>query len=626
MSKTSTKFLISLLILLCILQAGLIFFAANKETEIPQNKILHKTEPAAEYSSESELKTETPLPVHYSYFSKKEFYDEAYDETLNQIVAADEKVYGGIIPHHLIVKDKIAAFFSGIEKYDYENIILIGPNHFSAGKSNIILSQARWETPYGTLEPNFDLINKLSAGSNIEESPFASEHSISGLVGFIKKSFPNAKFTPIILKSWASEKDCETLAKSIFENVNKEKTLVVATVDFSHYMPSAVADFHDLKSNAVIENFDYEKIFDLEIDSPPSIFTLLKYLELQNAQRSKLIFSTNSGKLTGQTDEPATSHNFFYFSNGEPKESSILNFLFFGDMMLDRSVGTRIQENGLDYLFEKLAGEENRFFQGIDLVGCNLEGAVTNDGTHYAPQMAYDFAFHPDLINRLKKYNFNFFTTANNHLTDQGKQGVNETMENLDEMDFYHSGCVDGGIDDCSSKVVEISGKKIGMAGFSTVYTTLNKEKLKTEIKNLADSTDLVIVNIHWGVEYTNHFNKTQQDLAHILIDAGADIIIGHHPHVVQGIEIYKNKPIFYSLGNFIFDQYFSKETQEGFAVGINIENEKISMFLYPFKSNLSQPDLMSGNEKEKFLKDLADWSEVGEEYIEEIKKGEMEL
>ncbi|MFH1564882.1 MAG: CapA family protein [bacterium] len=303
-----------------------------------------------------------------------------------------------------------------------------------------------------------------------------------------------------------------------------------------------------------------------------------------------------------------------------------IKFLFFGDMMLDRTVGIKIKENGLDYLFEKLAGEDNKFFQGNDLVGCNLEGAVTNNGAHYAPQMAYDFAFNPDLIDQLKKYNFNFFNTANNHLSDQGRQGVEEMIKNLDDMNFYHSGCVDGGIDDCSSTVVEISGKKIGMAGFSAVYTKLNTEKLKTKIKNLADSTDLVVVNIHWGIEYANKFNKTQQDLAHTLIDSGADIIIGHHPHVTQGIEIYKNKPIFYSLGNFIFDQYFSKETQESLAIGINIEDEKTSIFIYPLKSKLSQAELMGGEEKEKFLKNLVDWSEVDEGYAEEIRRGEMKL
>ncbi|MFH1187672.1 MAG: CapA family protein [bacterium] len=303
-----------------------------------------------------------------------------------------------------------------------------------------------------------------------------------------------------------------------------------------------------------------------------------------------------------------------------------IKFLFFGDMMLDRNVGKQIKDKGLDYLFEKLAGQENNFFQGIDLIGCNLEGAVTNNGAHYAPQMAYDFAFNPDLINQLKKYNFNFFNTANNHLSDQGKKGVGETEKNLDEMNFNHSGSVDGTIDDCSSTIVDISGKKIGMAGFSAVYTKLDKEKLKTKIKDLADSTDLVIVNIHWGIEYANKFNKTQQDLAHTLIDSGADIIIGHHPHVTQGIEIYNNKPIFYSLGNFIFDQYFSKETQESFAVGINIEDEKTSIFIYPLKSKLSQTELMEGKEREEFLKNLVDWSEVDEEYAEEIKSGRIEL
>lgn len=163
-------------------------------------------------------------------------------------------------------------------------------------------------------------------------------------------------------------------------------------------------------------------------------------------QAGFLIFIISEGTETA--DQPSNLHlpssddNYSYQAaeNQIPtNESPAVNLLFFGDMMLDRHVGEKISQNGLDYIFAKLAGEENRFFTGIDLVSANLEGAVTDVGAHYTPAMAYDFAFAPELINQLKQYNFNFFNLANNHFTDQGSRGVNETRENLSQLGFNYS-------------------------------------------------------------------------------------------------------------------------------------------------------------------------------------------
>ena len=299
-----------------------------------------------------------------------------------------------------------------------------------------------------------------------------------------------------------------------------------------------------------------------------------------------------------------------------------IRMLFFGDMMLDRHVGERIAQAGIDYIFEKL--DKEKFFSGYNLIGCNLEGAVTDNGAHYNPVMSYDFAFAPKLINELKNYNFNFFNLANNHFADQGERGIIETRENLDELGFNYVGCPDGIANDCSVKTIELSGKRIGVVGFSMVYSELNDIEIRDIIENLAGQTDVVIVNIHWGVEYEHQFNKIQQKIARTIIDAGADIIIGHHPHVVQGIEVYKGKLIFYSLGNFIFDQYFSRDTQEGLAVGINLDDDGQKFFFYPLKSKLSAVELMDDNEKKIFFNQLISWSEIDEENKEKIIKGAL--
>lgn len=301
-----------------------------------------------------------------------------------------------------------------------------------------------------------------------------------------------------------------------------------------------------------------------------------------------------------------------------------MRMLFFGDLMLDRNVGAQIKKNSLDFLFEKLA--ESNLFDDFDLIAANLEGAVTDNGAHYAPVNAYDFAFHPDLIAGLKKYNFTFFTLANNHFTDQGQKGVEETRKNLENLGLDFTGCPDRQVGDCSIKIIDVKGKKIGMAGFSQVYGLIDNQKAKEVITKLKADSDLVIANVHWGEEYAHNFNKYQEKLGHDLIDAGADIIIGHHPHVAQGMEIYQGKPIFYSLGNFVFDQYFSADTQEELAVEINFLGDKKEFVLHPMQSVKSQPRLMEGEQKNKFLEKFLGWSEVSKGIGEGIKEGKIIL
>jgi len=302
------------------------------------------------------------------------------------------------------------------------------------------------------------------------------------------------------------------------------------------------------------------------------------------------------------------------------KKQEPIRFLFVGDIMLDRNVGKVIESDGFDHLFSTLPKD---FFNNYDLVGANLESAVTESGEHYAPYNKYDFAISPERLSKLTDVGFNFFTIANNHIADQGLNGIEETREFLDLAKIDHVGCNDKQVGDCSVKIVEIESKKIGMAGFSMVYGLFDQEKALDLIAKLASSTDLVIVNIHWGVEYEHYKNKTQENLAHKLIDAGADVIIGHHPHVVQGMEVYKSKLIFYSLGNFIFDQYFSKDTQEGLGVELVYFEDKISFNLLPFVSKKSQPSLKNSENKVEFLERFVAWSSINDKLKNDLLKDE---
>ena len=347
-------------------------------------------------------------------------------------------------------------------------------------------------------------------------------------------------------------------------------------------------------------------------------FILVKPRELAD-----IINLTNFTNLTtSSTPEYRTTENGIQTAPNEQP----LKMLFFGDLMLDRHVKEVIDRKGFDYIFAQTAsGTGVVWDNGYDLVGANLEGAVTDGGAHYPPVNAYDFAFMPELVDKLKRYNFNFFNIANNHLADQGERGIMETEANLSGLGYIYSGCPDTRIGDCSATTTELKGTKIGLAGFSQVYGLLDTVKLNKITGDLASTTDILIANIHWGREYEHQFGSVQAATAHTLVDSGADIVIGHHPHVVEGIEIYRGRPIFYSLGNFVFDQYFSADTQSGLALDFSITKNQISVTLLPFKSTQSQLEWLAGEEKQEFLNQLAVWSVAGSDLKSMIKSGRID-
>ncbi|KKQ53988.1 MAG: poly-gamma-glutamate biosynthesis protein [Candidatus Falkowbacteria bacterium GW2011_GWC2_38_22] len=298
-------------------------------------------------------------------------------------------------------------------------------------------------------------------------------------------------------------------------------------------------------------------------------------------------------------------------------------FLFFGDVMLDRHIKERY---GKDFavLLNKLKETDADFFKGYDLVAANLEGAVMEGGAHYPPVNAYDFSFSPESVRDFSGDIFNFFNIANNHILDQGQAGFLETGKNLDKLGIGYSGCPDGKVGECTLKIIDVADVKTAMIGLSIVFQNVPKEELKKILVNAEAESDFVIVNIHWGTEYGHVAGKSQVEFAHYLIDNGVDLIIGHHPHVIQGIEKYQDKLIFYSLGNFIFDQYFSPDTQEGFGVGVDYDLEKITYELIPYQSKIGIPDLLQKDAKAALLKKIADWSDGDEGFKDEIRAGEI--
>jgi len=599
MKKLVILFILTFLLLLFCAGVFLLGTSTDRNNEVSIEGSLIKQENLAAAENISVKKEYTDF--HFAYFQNKEFYGDL--EKANGETKISEKVDGGIVSHHFFVASKIASFFAKIGDQKIETIVILGPNHFSAGDGDILISKYPYNTPWGVLEPDEKIIEELLKEKFVEndEFPFEKEHSISSLAGFVKYFSPEAKIVPLILKNNVSSQKAELLAEKLTEILG-ENSVVLASVDFSHHLNRIAAQFHDEASVSVIENFDYERIYNLEIDSPPSIYALLKYLEKKGSQ--KMIYENiNSAVFSDDFDlEDVTSYLFSYFVKGEYKKKAKISLLNFGDTMLGREVERKIIKNGGDP-FEKIKGAEGNFLKGVDFIAVNLEGPITENTQ--CQKKAYSFRFLPKTAKLLFESKINIVSLANNHSFDCGKKGMSDTKENLADFGIDYFG---GNKLSDSYVIKEAGGKKIAFVGIDDTLRKININDFYNLIENLKRKNDYLVVNIHWGYEYNKLQSKSQTEIAHKLVDSGADIIIGHHPHVIQPMEIYKNKAIFYSLGNFVFDQ-IPKETNEGFGVGIILGDNINRFYIFPYEIINFQPTLFSYQKAESFcdsfLKDI---------------------
>lgn len=285
------------------------------------------------------------------------------------------------------------------------------------------------------------------------------------------------------------------------------------------------------------------------------------------------------------------------------------SLLFFGDMMLDRSVKKQIDAIGANELFKPLLENDEMFFKRHDIVHANLEGPIGDKRRPTSKSIAFNF--DPKLIPFLQEYGFTTFNLANNHTLDMGKEAFEETKKNLTngKIEFYGEQYT---ADEDALLIKKINEVKIAFIGVNDTNSPLSWIEVEKLIKQAEQDGDITIVNIHCGAEYKLASNDRQQKLAHKMIDSGVDIIIGHHPHVVQEIEIYKDRPIFYSLGNFIFDQYFSTETQQGISIAITLNDPtRMLIRLYPLRSQKSIVSFMKNSEAIKLIQRITEKNKI---------------
>ncbi len=312
-----------------------------------------------------------PTCCHQSYFSTKDFYEVAYQDAgslhtgpgQNQLFKQRTGAAGILVNHHLLAAPYIAEAFNGIASDAPVTVVIISPNHFSAGKGSIITSNAIWKTPYGELIPGTKLIQELNVSelATIEETPFDQEHGISGIVGFIKKSLPNATIVPLIVNDHLPIVQAVEAADKISQSLT-QNVVFVGSFDFSHYLPSRAADFHDLESESALQNFDYTAMGNLDTDSRPGLALFERLLQDSQAQHFHELEHSNSAKLSGQDILETTSYITGYFSSEPSATRTVATLLSLGTMTATASTSARIRPHTPEYALTYM----ERLFYGQD--------------------------------------------------------------------------------------------------------------------------------------------------------------------------------------------------------------------------------------------------------------------
>ena len=292
-----------------------------------------------------------------------------------------------------------------------------------------------------------------------------------------------------------------------------------------------------------------------------------------------------------------------------------------GDVIGDRDVGTFIDENGGEAVLAGVAP----LLRASQVAFVNLESPLSNKG---ARNTAKDVTFRgrTSLMKGLDTAGVDVVSLANNHALDWGPKALLDTVARLDAAGIAHAGAgADLGaarapalLKTASGTVAVLAYTQILPEGFAAGADRAgvnpgrgDRGRLLADITAASKRADWVVVSFHWGIEYTGHASREQRELAHDAVDAGADVVLGHHPHVLQGLELYRNKLIAYSLGDFVFDHY-SRATGEAVVLELEMPSAGTPSFrLTPVYLSESHgiPHVVTGAEAGSILRRISGFS-----------------
>lgn len=287
-----------------------------------------------------------------------------------------------------------------------------------------------------------------------------------------------------------------------------------------------------------------------------------------------------------------------------------------GDVLLAARVGKYIESHGPDYPWE----EVRPILAASDLVLGNLECAVATGGEPMENKQ-YTFRADPVALEGAVRAGVDVFTLANNHVLDFGRQAMMETVANLDRYGIKHTGAGSSREEATKPVIIEQNGVLVGVLSYTMIFpegwwvagsanpgiaSGHDMNGMMADVQALREQVDFLVVSIHWGVELADYPQTKEETLAHKLVDAGADLVFGHHPHVLQGLEYYNHGLIAYSAGNFIFTTPRYDLARQGIILQVRVGREGLlEAAAVPTLVDAGRVLVLQGGEREQVLRRL---------------------
>lgn len=503
---------------------------------------------------------------------------------------------GLTVPHHLLARQLIADAFATAGS-GWDRVVILCPDHFHLGGAPVSVVDTHFATPFGTIACDARLARALARVPGVGRSDlFFREHGFGSLLPFVKHFLPRAKVCAVAIKAGSGRDLLDRLAETLGRQLDAG-TLLVQSTDFSHYLPLAEARARDAESRRVLLYGDPASAFTLRepghIDSSAALYVQTRLQQEVHHSRPVILDHRNSRDYAPDAADRTTSY-FVLAYQGQPRPEASL--LFAGDVMLGREVEVRMRRRDP---FRDLAPLLGRAGAAV----ANLEGPIA------APERTGPLCFHfpPESAEALARAGFTHLQLANNHALDQGQAGLDQTRDRLRQAGL-------AGLGDPSweaepqAEPVQVGPERVLLVPWNATGPYVQLSRMTEFLGGLRalHRRARIVVSVHWGTEYHGLADPRQTTLGRALVDAGADLVVGHHPHVVQNVERHNGGLIFHSLGNLVFDQWRREETRDGLLLKVTFPGGALRCELLPVEGRHAQPRLAEGLVRSRALAALA--------------------
>lgn len=468
-----------------------------------------------------------------------------------------------IVPHHLTATRSLAAGVRMLKNQSFKHILLLSPDHFDECPTPLCTVNALQETEFGKVHSDRDTVRALAALPQISITPdlFRKEHGVHAVLPYIAHYFPETPVTAVVL----SQKNWKSYSGALLENIKsvlKNDTILMVSSDFSHYLTLAKSNEADEMTAETLFAKDLGGIANLknpeQSDCAQCLWVLGSIADERGFYNPSTVAHTNSAVLLNEKTVPETTSHFtmVWYQNAVLSGADLA---VAGDVTMTRTKRTPTMKP----LVQK-------FWSGSGLRVVNLEGPLLENCP--PDRTMFNFCNSLSLWRGMKSY-ATHWGIMNNHTLDQYVAGLAETRRLIpaEGESLIDDHMVDAG----PYRFIGLTALMNPVLDTPLLDISYQYRQVIAELKN-RNAEKMTVVFVHEGREYRALTSDTENAYLRSFINAGADVVIAAHTHVVSDMEIYKGKPIFRGVGNFIFDQYDQISTTTGKAVRLRKNKESI--------------------------------------------------